>query len=234
MTDFNNNDLKKILMIEDDVRLRESLKSGLEAEGYGVVAFGTAAEGIAAVRKDKDVNLVLLDLGLPDREGFEVLEEIRTVKPDLSVLILSGRGEVEDRVRGLEGGAEDYLTKPFAFAELLARVRLRLRRSPVVKTRYQCGEVGMDLLARRVLICGVHEELPPREYDLLCCLLRAEGLVVSREEIGSEVWNAPKRMTSLDNLIDVHIKRLRERLGEASGARIRTLRGVGYVLEERT
>lgn len=230
MTDLQNN--ARILLVEDDGALRRSLVEGLGREGFEVVAAATGEEGMACVRGDAGVGVVILDLGLPDRDGFELLEEIRGVRPGLGVLILSGRSEVEDRVRGLESGAEDYLTKPFAFAELLARIRLRLRQPSAVKTRFECGEVGVDLLTRRVTVCGALEEMPPREYDLLCCLLRAGGEVVSREEIGAEVWNSPKRMSSLDNLIDVHIKRLRERLPVSSGVRVRTLRGVGYVLEE--
>jgi len=151
----------------------------------------------------------------------------------MPVLILTARDAVEDRVTGLDQGAVDYILKPFALPELLARIRLHLRRSGVVEeTTLSLGALTMDLLARKATVEETELDLPPREFDLLATLLKNAGQAVSREQIGKEVWNNPRRMSSLDNLIDVHISRLRERLKtDVPGIRLRTMRGVGYTLE---
>lgn len=224
--------MQTLLLVEDDAQVAESLSRALSEEGYGLRHAPTGAvarELFANSRPD----LVLLDLGLPDVDGMSLLDEFRKMDPNMPALILTARDGVDDRVEGLDRGAVDYILKPFALPELLARIRTHLRRSGVADAAViKSGGIRLDLLGRRAWLGEETTELPPREFDLLACLLRLAGKPVSREQIAREVWNAPRRMSSLDNLIDVHISRLRERLRDVeTGLRLRTIRGVGYVLE---
>lgn len=225
--------MSSILLIEDDLSLAQSLVQGLREEGYDlrhVSSVSAARTALASVLPE----LILLDLGLPDGDGMELLSEIQSQDSELPVIILTARDGILDRVSGLDGGAVDYMVKPFALAELKARLRLRLRhRRDGDAMLLQAGGLSVDLLRRRILVKEVATEWPPREFDLLVLLLRMRGQPVSRTQIATDVWNSPRRMSSLDNLIDVHVSRLRERLKEADAClRVRTIRGVGYQLEE--
>lgn len=222
--------MKEILLVEDDKSVGESLVEGLTQAGYQVQWHSSGRKALQAF-SGKRPSLVVLDLGLPDMEGFEVLEKFQEVDDQIPVMILSARSEVESRVEGLENGAVDYLTKPFAFPELLARIRLRLRGAERAEVGLDCGSLKVDVLRREVRIQDELLELPPREYDFLVCLLHAKGEAVSREQIARDVWKSPQRMSSLDNLIDVYVSRLREHLQGEGAPVLRTLRGVGYRLE---
>lgn len=225
--------MSSILLVEDDISLAQSLVQGLREEGYDVrhVARVSAARARLASGLPE---LILLDLGLPDGDGMNLLSEIQAQDPELPVIILTARDGILDRVSGLDGGAVDYMVKPFALAELKARLRLRLRdRRDSDSLTLRAGGLTVDLLRRRVRVGEVASEWPPREFDLLVLLLRMRGQPVSRTQIATDVWNSPRRMSSLDNLIDVHVSRLRERLKEVNARlRVRTIRGVGYQLEE--
>ncbi len=225
--------MKTILVVEDDPEVSKGLCGALEEEGYAVEAVVSGAEAVAWMQH-READLVLLDLGLPDRDGMELMAELRQEAPGMPVIILTARDGVEDRVTGLDQGAVDYILKPFALPELLARIRLHLRRSGAGEAlSLRLGELEVNLLSRSVTAEGTELILPPREFELLATLLRNAGQTVSREQIGIAVWGNPRRMSSLDNLIDVHISRLRERLKEeVPGVRLRTIRGVGYTLEK--
>lgn len=225
--------MKKILVVEDDKAVGESLVEGLRQAGYAVSWVRSGQEALAEVEGVEGAQpaLVVLDLGLPDMEGFTVLARFQQIDDALPLLILSARTEVDSRVKGLENGAVDYLTKPFAFPELLARIRLRLRGPQPMESAYGCGTLQVNILNREVRLQDHLLELPPREYDFLVCLLRSKGQPVSREQIARDVWKSPSRMSSLDNLIDVYVSRLREHLRGDGAPVLRTLRGVGYLLE---
>jgi len=223
----------RILVVEDDEKVAAALERGLAAEGYEVAVGSTGEEGFfLALRQQPD--LVVLDLMLPGQDGLEILSALRERGMETPVLVLTARGEVEDRVAGLDRGADDYLVKPFAFPELLARIRALLRRGrPENQLRLAAGELEMDLVTRRVTRSGGVIELTGREWDLLECLMRRAGRVVSRETIVREVWHEPERATPIDNLIDVYIARLRRKVDEPFGRPlIRTVRGVGFLLED--
>jgi len=223
----------RILVVEDDEKVAAALERGLVSERYEVAVGRTGEEGFfLAVRESFD--LIVLDLMLPGHDGLEILSALRERGIQAPVLVLTARGEVEDRVEGLDRGADDYLVKPFAFPELLARIRALLRRGrPEEQLRLAVGELEMDLVARRATRAGRVLELTGREWDLLECLMRRPGRVVSRETIVREVWHEPERVTPIDNLIDVYIARLRRKVDEPfASAMIRTVRGVGFLLED--
>jgi len=223
----------RILVVEDDPKLAEAVARGLAAEGYDVTARATGEEGFYLALEQR-FDLILLDLMLPGRDGLEILSALRERGVETPVLVLTARGEVEDRVEGLDRGADDYLVKPFAFAELLARIRALLRRGrPDARLRLAAGELEMDLVTRSASRAGQPLELTGREWDLLECLMRRAGRVVSRETIAREVWHEPKRVTPIDNLIDVYIARLRRKVDDPFPCPlIRTVRGVGFRLED--
>ncbi|MCL5743519.1 MAG: winged helix-turn-helix domain-containing protein [Acidobacteria bacterium] len=178
-------------------------------------------------------DLLILDLMLPGRSGLQVLEAARKQGLRIPVLVLTAKDAIEDRVRGLDAGADDYLVKPFAFPELSARVRALLRRSktePAVVLRIQ--DLEMDLVSRTVKRAGRTIELTVREFELLEYLLRRQGEVVSREMLGRDVWKEPERPTPLDNVIDVHMVRLRRKIDEGFDSKlVHTVRGVGFTLK---
>jgi DNA-binding response OmpR family regulator len=215
----------RLLLVEDEDRIASFVQKGLSAHGYTVerVATGGQATSRAASR---EFDLLILDIGLPDADGRDVLREWRDRGIDTPVLILSARGEVRDRVEGLELGADDYLTKPFAFDELLARVRVRLRPGPSGDaTTVRFGDVELDLRTRRVTAGGRSVDLAPREFSLLETFLRNPGQVLSREQLLSRVWGYDFDPQS--NLVDVYVGYLRKKLGEGY---IETVRGAGYRL----
>ncbi|APW62971.1 response regulator transcription factor [Paludisphaera borealis] len=223
--------MPRVLIVEDQRKHRESLQRGLEAEGYEVVAAATGEEGYeAALSQAPDV--VVLDLMLPGRHGLDVLRDLRAVEFSKPVLILTALDAVEERVQGLDSGANDYLVKPFAFAELLARLRVLLRKD--VKERellLRADDLEMDLLSRRVARGGTVLDLTPREYELLEYLMSHRNEVVTRDMIALEVWKEPTG--SMTRIIDVYINGLRKKVEQAGRLPlIQTVRGVGYALRD--
>jgi DNA-binding response OmpR family regulator len=225
--------MTRILVIEDESKVARAVRDGLRAEGYEAEVAGTGDDGLALARRER-FDLVVLDLMLPGRGGLDVLAERRRAGDATPVLVLTARDTVADRVSGLDAGADDYLVKPFAFAELLARVRALLRRGrPETPSRLSVADLEVDPVARRATRAGRALPLTAREFELLEFLVRHQAEVVSRDQISREVWREPSRGTPLDNVIDVHIMRLRRKVDREAGTRlIHTVRGVGFVVRE--
>ena len=217
--------MPRILIVEDEHRIASFLEKGLRANGFAttVVADGRAA---AAAARDADFDLVVLDLGLPGRDGLDVLAELRRRGERLPVVVLTARDAVPERVAGLEGGADDYVTKPFSFEELLARIRVRLRDDKGEETTLlRAGDLVLDLRTRRAVVAGRTVELTAREFALAETFLRHADQVLSREQLLSHVWGYDFDPGS--NVVEVYVRYLRRKLGED---RIETLRGMGYRL----
>jgi DNA-binding response OmpR family regulator len=223
----------RILVIEDEPKVAKALNAGLRRAGYDVALAATGEEGFFAASAQA-FDLILLDLMLPGRDGLEVLETLRRRGVKTPVLILTARDAVEDRVQGLDAGGDDYLVKPFAFPELLARIRVLLRRGrPEEALRLGLADLDMDLLTRRVARSGRFLDLTVREFALLEYLLRHAGQVVSREMLARDVWKEPTRGTPLDNVIDVNVARLRKKVDQGFPVKLlHTVRGVGFVMRE--
>lgn len=223
----------RILVIEDEPKVAQALEEGLTAEHYDVIVATRGEEGFFRLASES-FDLVLLDLMLPGRDGLEILSTLRRRGIQTPVLILTARDAVEDRVGGLDHGADDYLVKPFAFSELLARMRALLRRGrPDQLLRLQAADLEMDLVSRTVSRAGLELELTPREFQLLEYLMRHHPQVVARDMLAREVWKESSRGAVVDNLIDVHIARLRKKVDQDRGRKlIHTVRGVGFVLRE--
>jgi DNA-binding response OmpR family regulator len=223
----------RVLVVEDERKLRDVLASALQSEHYEVVASGTGDEGFVRAQGEA-FDLVVLDLMLPGRSGLEILQAMRQRRIDTPVLVLTARDGVDDRVLGLDLGADDYLVKPFALPELLARIRALLRRGrPADVVRLKTADLEIDLVSRRASRGSRALDLTVREFDLLEYLLRHQGHLVSREMLAREVWKEPRRATPIDNVIDVQMTRLRRKVDVDGGPRlIHTVRGVGFVLRE--
>jgi DNA-binding response OmpR family regulator len=221
------------LVVEDERKLAQVLTSALEAEHYLVVAAATGEDGFYRANAES-FDLVVLDLMLPGRSGLEILQTLRQRRLDTPVLILTARDGVDDRVLGLDLGADDYLVKPFALPELLARIRAILRRGrPSDVFRLKAADLELDLVARRVSRGDRSIDLTVREFELLEYLLRHQGHLVSREMLARDVWKEPRRATPLDNVIDVQMARLRRKVDPEGAVRlIHTVRGVGFVMRE--
>jgi heavy metal response regulator len=218
----------RILLIEDEKRIAGFIARGLEESGYTVDAAEAGLAGLAMMT-GATYELVILDLMLPDLDGFAVLERIRRRKANQPVLILSARGNLEDRVRGLDLGADDYLVKPFAFVELLARVRALLRRGQSLPERLQTEDLVLDCLRRKVNRAGVNIELAPKEFSILEYLLRNKGRALSRTMIVEHVWEMD--YTGLTNIVDVYIRHLRGKVDDDWPLKlIKTVRGIGYMI----
>jgi two-component system, OmpR family, copper resistance phosphate regulon response regulator CusR len=223
----------RVLVIEDEQKVARALREGLESEHYQVEVSASGEDGFfRAVSKPFDV--IILDLMLPGRSGLEILSTLRRQGHRTPVLVLTAKDAVQDRVVGLDSGADDYLVKPFAFAELLARLRALIRRGrPAETQRLRVADLEMDLVSRQAARGGDAIELTAREFDLLEYLLRHEGELVSREMLTREVWNEPSRGTPLDNVIDVHIARVRKKIDTDGRVKlIHTVRGVGFLVKE--
>jgi len=222
----------RILVVEDDRKIAKALRKGLEAELYSVAVAHTGEDAFFLVNS-QSFDLVLLDIMLPGRGGIEILAAMRKRGTKIPVLILTAKDAVEDRVQGLDVGADDYLVKPFVFAELLARIRALLRRGqaePIVALRIK--NLEMDLVTRTVRRDNRALDLTPREFELLAYLVQRQGQIVSREMIARDVWKETWRHTPLDNVIDVHMVRLRRKVDEGNATRIlHTLRGVGFMVK---
>ena len=223
----------RILVVEDEPKVAEPLRSGLAAEGHDVVIAGDGEEGFFQLSRSR-FDVVILDRMLPGREGLEILRAARAGGVRTPVLVLTAKDAVADRVLGLESGADDYLVKPFHFAELHARVRALVRRGreePALLLG--CADLELDLITRRARRGGDDLALTPRELDLLEYLLRHAGAVVTRAMLTRDVWRETRRATPIDNVIDVHVSRLRRKLDDGREPRLlHTLRGVGFVLRE--
>ena len=220
----------RLLVVEDEVKVANALREGLEGEGYKVVSEAT---GAAALRWGVgSFDLILLDLGLPDLDGLDVIATLRKRQIDTPVFVLTARDAVSDRVNGLNTGADDYLAKPFAFTELLARINALLRRGNTsVTDPLSVGPLAVDPATRRVTHHGQEVSLTAKEFDLLEYLARADGQVVSRDALARDVWRETSRSTTLDNVIDVHVSRVRRKIGQDPPL-LQTVRGVGFVLKE--
>jgi two-component system copper resistance phosphate regulon response regulator CusR len=225
----------QILVVEDEVKLAGALREGLEGDGYSVQVEHTGERGFYLLRNES-FDLAILDVMLPGRSGLDVLAALRQKGATIPVLLLTARDEVADRVRGLDAGADDYLVKPFAFPELLARVRTLLRRGKQeIPAKLQFAGLEMDVSSRSVRRGGKPVDLTAREFEILEYLLRNQGRVVSREMLAKEVWKEISRQVPLDNVIDVHIARLRHKVDEDFGSRlVHTVRGVGFILKEQS
>lgn len=223
----------RILVVEDEAKVARALREGLVREKYDVVVAPTGEEGFFLVNAEQ-FDLVLLDLMLPGRDGLQVLSTLRKRGLQTPVLILTARDAIEDRVEGLDKGADDYLVKPFAFPELLARVRALLRRGRTEQApQLRLADLEMDVATRNARRRGQYLELTAREFELLEYLLRHKEQVVSREMLARHVWKETTRATPLDNVMDVHINRLRRKVDEPFDRKlIHTVRGVGFVLRE--
>ena len=223
-----------VLVVEDEPSVAKALRDGLAGEGYDVATAGTGEEGYF-LASTRPFDLVVLDRMLPGRDGLEILRALRQKGILDPVLVLTARDSVEDRVEGLDAGADDYLAKPFAFPELLARVRALVRRGRGDQlTRLAVADLTIDVPARTVTRAGSAVELTPREFELLVYLVRHKGSLVSREMLAKDVWKETERSTPLDNVIEVHVARLRKRVDQGHAGRlIQTVRGVGYIIRER-
>ena len=222
-----------MLVVEDERKLAHVVSSALQAEHYDVVVAATGEDGFYRANAEL-FDLVVLDLMLPGRNGLEILQTLRQRHIETPVLILTARDGIEDRVLGLDLGADDYLVKPFALPELLARIRALLRRGrPSEALRLKAGDLELDLVARRASRGDRAVDLTGREFELLEYLLRHQGHLVSREMLARDVWKEPRRATPLDNVIDVQMARLRRKIDCDGTARlIHTVRGVGFVVRE--
>jgi len=222
--------MAKILVVEDEDKLRNALNQGLTEQGYDVVVVNDGHDGMS-LAMNESFDCILLDMMLPGCEGLEIVRTLRAVGDQTPTLILTARGAIEDRVLGLDSGADDYITKPFSWSELLARIRVCLRRneSPDLPT-IRCGDLILDCIRRR-LMCGERDVvLTIRQFELLEYLIRNQGRVVSRGDLARDVWREP--LAELTNVIEVYVSYLRRDLRQLeTQAVLQTVRGVGYRLE---
>jgi DNA-binding response OmpR family regulator len=218
--------MSRILIAEDEARIASFLEKGLGANGFATTVATDGREALRLARRG-DFDLLVLDVGLPELDGFEVLRELRRAGSPLPVVMLTARDDVADTVAGLEGGADDYVTKPFRFEELLARIRVRLRGEPApTATKLELGGLTLDLRTRQVQVDGREVELSAREFALAELFFRHPGQVLSREQILSQVWGYDFDPGS--NVVDVYVGYLRKKIGRE---RITAVRRMGYRLE---
>jgi DNA-binding response OmpR family regulator len=222
----------RILLVDDEKDIREQLGRVLAEQRYVV---DTAGDGDEALDKifDQAYDLIILDIMLPKRDGFNLLKEIRTSGIRTPVLMLTARGQIDDKIRGLDEGADDYLVKPFSVAELLARVRALLRRVsehavPVLKAR----DIRLNTITREVTAGTSAVQLTPKEFSILEFLLYNKNRAVSRFSLAEHVWGEEFDPFTMSNYIDVHVKNLRRKIGDSNGSLVRTIRGMGYIIQE--
>jgi DNA-binding response OmpR family regulator len=219
----------RILLVEDERSAARMIAKGLREHGHAV---DVVVDGVSAVHQTAAItyDVVVLDLLLPMKSGLDVCRELRSRGDPVPVLMLTARDTVDDRIIGLDAGADDYLTKPFHFGELLARVRAVTRRRalPILPERLECGRLALDTRTREAWVDGQPIELTAREYTFLEYLCRREGAVISRDEIAEHVWD--DRYDPCSNVIDVYVQRLRRKLDRGQPSLIRTRRGAGYQL----
>jgi two-component system copper resistance phosphate regulon response regulator CusR len=219
----------RILVVEDEKRIADFLERGLQGAGYAVDVALTGTDAIGLIH-GAEYDLVILDLMLPDMDGLKILEKIRNRKAGPPVLILSARGAVDDRVQGLEQGADDYLVKPFAFVELLARVRALLRRGQPAAEKLQVGDLNLDCVRRKVSRAGEPIDLAPKEFGILEYMMRNKGRPLSRTMIVEHVWDMD--YDGLTNIVDVYIRHLRSKIDDRFSQKlIQTVRGIGYMID---
>jgi DNA-binding response OmpR family regulator len=220
--------MNRILIVEDEIHIIKPVEKGLRAQGF-ITAVAKDGRTAIDLARDADFDLVLLDIGLPDVDGWVVLKELRDRGEQLPIIILTARDDVRDKITGLEGGANDYVTKPFSFQELLARIRLRLRESSISQEKeekvLQVGNISLNLHTHQVSIEDRLVELAAREFTLLEILMQHPDLAISREQLLKEVWGYDYDPGT--NIVDVYVGYLRKKLGTYS---IETVRGVGYRL----
>jgi two-component system, OmpR family, response regulator len=220
-----------VLVIEDDARLNRLLKRLLTQDRHVVETALTADDGLEIATSSAELDAIVLDVGLPDRSGFEVARLLRKQGSQIPILMLTARDAVSDRVEGLDAGADDYLVKPFAYEELLARLRALGRRPPTRKSiALRSGPFELDETTRRVTIGGKPVDLSQREFSILECLLRRPGQVLSRDQLLDYAW--PYGVALTPNTVEAYIHLLREKVGTHAAAYIETVRGVGYRLRE--
>lgn len=216
----------RVFLLEDDVDAARAIERGLALEGHEVVWAGDVPSALPLAA---DADVAILDLMVPGGSGYDVLDHLRHQPQRPAVLILTARDGVGERVAGLDRGADDYLVKPFSFAELSARLRALLRRADAQPQKLRRGGLELDLLGRRCRLGAQELELTPMEFDVLACLLREEGGVVSRQQLLRDVWRMGFEPGT--NVVEVHVHRLRRKLEEAGGGGLlRTVRGRGYAL----
>ncbi|HVJ08454.1 MAG TPA: response regulator transcription factor [Acidisarcina sp.] len=223
----------RILLVEDEIKVGSALSEGLEAQGYEITWAQTGEDGFFHASSNS-YDLLLLDIMLPGRDGLEILNALRKQGLKAPVLLLTAKDAIEDRVLGLDMGADDYLVKPFAFAELSARIRALLRRNkPEPTDVLLIASLEIDPVRRTVSREGRRLDLTAREFELLEYLARNHGRVVSRQMLARDVWQETGRATPLDNVIDVHVARLRRKMDEPFEQKLlHTVRGVGFTLSE--
>ena len=221
-----------ILVIEDEPKVAKAINNGLVSEGYQVTVAHNGEEGFFQAAS-QSYDLILLDIMLPGSDGLQVLKALRDLGKDIPVLILTAKDTVEDRVSGLDSGADDYLVKPFAFPELLARIRALTRRGRTDQAlKLRLSDLELDCVTRKVKRNGYDILLTAKEYELLEYLMRHQNHVVSREMLAHDVWQVKERATPLDNVIDVHINRLRSKIdSNFDQPLLHTIRGIGFILK---
>ncbi len=222
----------KLLVIEDEEKSSEYLKKGLQEHGFSVDVASNGEDGLHLAKRGK-YDVIVLDIMLPDRDGWQVLAELRAFGNQTSVLLLTAKDRVEDRVKGLQLGADDYLVKPFAFSELLARIHTVMRRgTPKASLVVTVSDLEIDFVRHRVIRSGKRIDLTAKEFLLLSLLARRAGEVLSRTMIAEQVWDM--NFDSNTNVVDVHLSRVRAKIDDPFDCKlIHTIRGVGYVLEDR-
>ena len=221
----------RILLVDDEPKLLKQLSQSLAADKYDV---DTAADGEAALDKlfANLYDLILLDIMLPKTDGLSVLREMRQAEIKTPVLMLSAKGDIEDRIKGLDLGADDYLAKPFSIAELMARIRALLRRTTEQKiSLLKIGNISLNTATREVTMDHQALNLTPKEFSILEFLLYNENRVISRFNLAEHVWGDEFDPFTMSNFIDVHIKNLRRKLGDTDGTLIRTVRGIGFLIK---
>jgi two-component system OmpR family response regulator len=220
-----------LLVVEDDARLSRLLKRLLTQDRHVVETAMTAEEGLEVATSTLELDALILDVGLPDKSGFEVARTLRKNGSQVPILMLTARDSINDRVEGLDAGADDYLVKPFAYEELLARLRALGRRPPSRRSAaLKAGPIELDEATRRVTVSGRPVELSQREFSILECLLRRPGQVLSRDQLLDYAW--PYGVALTPNTVEAYIHLLRDKLGSEAAVSVETVRGVGYRLRE--